>query len=39
MMFFRQLEVGYHAVFAYLIGDTDTGDAMVVTPRTMRTVS
>ncbi len=32
MMFFRQLEVGYHAVFAYLIGDTDTGDAMVVDP-------
>lgn len=31
-MFFRQLEVGYHAVFAYLVGDSDTGDAVVVDP-------
>ena len=31
-IFFRQLEVGYHAVFAYLIGDPDTGDATVVDP-------
>jgi len=31
-MFFRQIEVGYHAVFAYLIGDTDTGEAVVVDP-------
>ena len=31
-MFFRQIEVGQHAVFAYLIGDSDTGEAMVVDP-------
>jgi glyoxylase-like metal-dependent hydrolase (beta-lactamase superfamily II) len=31
-MFFRQIEVGFHAVFAYLIGDSDTGDAVVVDP-------
>nr|HID57903.1 MBL fold metallo-hydrolase [Desulfobacterales bacterium] len=31
-MFFRQIEVGYHSVFAYLIGDPDTGDAVVVDP-------
>jgi glyoxylase-like metal-dependent hydrolase (beta-lactamase superfamily II) len=31
-MFFRQIEVGHHAVFAYLIGDTDTGEATVVDP-------
>ncbi len=32
MMFFRQVEVGEHAVFAYLIGDPKTGEAMVVDP-------
>lgn len=31
-MFFRQIEVGHHAVFAYLIGDIDAGDAAVVDP-------
>lgn len=31
-MFFRQIEVGHHAVFAYLIGELDTGDAVVVDP-------
>ena len=31
-MFFRQIEVGSHAVFAYLIGDPDTGEAVVVDP-------
>jgi hydroxyacylglutathione hydrolase len=31
-LFFRQIEVGYHAVYAYLIGDTDTGEAVVVDP-------
>lgn len=31
-MFFRQIEVGEHAVFAYLIGDPDTGEALVVDP-------
>ena len=31
-IFFRQVEVGYHAVFAYLIGDLDTGQAVVVDP-------
>lgn len=31
-IFFQQLEVGQHAVFAYLIGDLDTGDALVVDP-------
>jgi len=31
-MFFRQIEVGYHAVFAYLIGDLKTGEAVVVDP-------
>ncbi len=29
---FQQIEVGDHAVFAYLIGDLDTGDAAVVDP-------
>lgn len=32
MMFFRQIEVGEHAVFAYLIGDQHSGDAVVVDP-------
>ncbi|MBE0617084.1 MAG: MBL fold metallo-hydrolase [Proteobacteria bacterium] len=31
-MFFRQLEVGSHEVFAYLIGDPATGEALVVDP-------
>ncbi|MBW1897902.1 MAG: MBL fold metallo-hydrolase [Deltaproteobacteria bacterium] len=31
-MFFRQIEVGFHAVFAYLIGDTDSGEAVVLDP-------
>lgn len=31
-MVFNQVEVGFHAVFAYLIGDTETGEAVVVDP-------
>jgi len=31
-IFFRQIEVGHHAVFAYLIGDPDTREAAVVDP-------
>ncbi|MFC1858976.1 MBL fold metallo-hydrolase [Thermodesulfobacteriota bacterium] len=31
-MYFRQIEVGYHAVYAYLIGDPETGEAVVVDP-------
>ncbi len=31
-MFFRQIEVGDHAVFAYLIGDQQSGEAAVVDP-------
>ena len=31
-MYFRQIEVGQHAVFAYLIGDPDKGQAVVVDP-------
>lgn len=31
-IFFRQIEVGDHAVFAYLIGDIPTGKAIVVDP-------
>lgn len=31
-LFFRQIEVGYHGVYAYLVGDTDTGEAMVIDP-------
>ena len=30
--FLKQIEVGEHAVYAYLIGDTQTGEAMVVDP-------
>jgi glyoxylase-like metal-dependent hydrolase (beta-lactamase superfamily II) len=30
--FLRQIEVGEHAVYAYLIGDTQTGEALVVDP-------
>ncbi len=31
-MFFRQIEVGTHAVFSYLIGDPEGGEAVVVDP-------
>jgi glyoxylase-like metal-dependent hydrolase (beta-lactamase superfamily II) len=31
-LFFRQMEVGHHAVFAYLIGDLRSHEAMVVDP-------
>ena len=31
-MFFQQIEVGTDAVFAYLIGDPEAGDAVVVDP-------
>ena len=31
-MFFHQQEVGHHAVFAYIIGDIDSGEAAVVDP-------
>jgi glyoxylase-like metal-dependent hydrolase (beta-lactamase superfamily II) len=31
-MFFSQIEVGYHSVFAYLIGDPESGEAVVVDP-------
>ncbi|MFC1896885.1 MBL fold metallo-hydrolase [Thermodesulfobacteriota bacterium] len=31
-MFFRQIEVGYHAVYAYLLGDPKGGEAAVVDP-------
>jgi len=31
-MFFRQIEVGHHAVFSYLIGDLAAGAAAVVDP-------
>ena len=31
-MFVKQLQVGHMAVFAYLIGDTVTGDALVIDP-------
>ena len=31
-MFFHQMEVGFHAVYAYLIGDSETGDAVIVDP-------
>jgi len=31
-MFIKQLQVGNMAVFAYLIGDTVTGDALVIDP-------
>ncbi len=30
--FFRQVQVGHHAVFAYLIGDLRSGEAIVVDP-------
>jgi len=30
--FLKQLEVGEHSVYAYLIGDTQTGEAIVVDP-------
>ena len=31
-MFVKQMQVGHMAVFAYLIGDTITGDALVIDP-------
>lgn len=31
-MFFRQIEVGNQSVFAYLIGDPESGEAVVVDP-------
>ena len=31
-LFFRQIEVGQHAVFAYLIGDLRSHEAIVVDP-------
>ena len=31
-MFIKQLQVGHMAVFAYLVGDTVTGDALVIDP-------
>lgn len=31
-MFFQQIEVGHHEVFAYLIGDSHTHEAMAVDP-------
>ena len=32
MMFVKQIQVGSMAVFAYLVGDTITGDALVIDP-------
>jgi hydroxyacylglutathione hydrolase len=31
-MFIQQMQVGQMAVFAYLVGDTITGDALVIDP-------
>jgi glyoxylase-like metal-dependent hydrolase (beta-lactamase superfamily II) len=31
-MFFKQLQVGNMAVFAYLLGDEETGEALVIDP-------
>jgi hydroxyacylglutathione hydrolase len=31
-MFLKQMQVGHMAVFAYLVGDTVTGDALVIDP-------
>ncbi|HOE79683.1 MAG TPA: MBL fold metallo-hydrolase [Smithellaceae bacterium] len=31
-MFIKQMQVGHLAVFAYLVGDTTTGDALVIDP-------
>lgn len=31
-MFIKQIQVGHLAVFAYLVGDTNTGDALVIDP-------
>ena len=31
-MFVKQMQVGQMAVFAYLVGDTITGDALVIDP-------
>jgi hydroxyacylglutathione hydrolase len=32
MMFVKQMQVGHMAVFAYLVGDSITGDALVIDP-------
>jgi hypothetical protein len=31
-MFLKQMQVGNMAVFAYLLGDTSTGEALVIDP-------
>jgi len=31
-MFLKQMQVGHMAVFAYLVGDSATGDALVIDP-------
>lgn len=31
-MFFKQLQVGHMAVFAYILGDEDSGEALVIDP-------
>ena len=31
-MFVKQIQVGHMAVFAYLVGDKITGDALVIDP-------
>ena len=31
-MFLKQLQVGHMAVFAYIIGDTESGERLVVDP-------
>ncbi|OPY06996.1 MAG: Beta-lactamase hydrolase-like protein [Syntrophaceae bacterium PtaB.Bin038] len=31
-MYLKQLQVGHMAVFAYIVGDEDTGDALVIDP-------
>ena len=31
-MFLKQMQVGHMAVFAYLVGDSATGDALVFVP-------
>ncbi len=31
-MFLKQMQVGHMAIFAYIVGDEETGDALVVDP-------
>ena len=31
-MFLKQLQVGHMAIFAYIVGDKETGDALVIDP-------